>query len=52
MATKKNQDTNKDQVQDDQRSVVEQNPDLDPNAPGIDEAERNRRLEELQRKQG
>jgi hypothetical protein len=33
-------------------TVVEENPDLDPNAPGIDEVERNRRREELTRRQG
>lgn len=33
-------------------TVVQENPDLDPNAPGIDEVERNRRREELAKRQG
>lgn len=36
----------------DQQTVLEQHPDLDPNAPDIDEVERNRRREELTRLQG
>jgi len=41
----------KDQAED-TRPLVEREPDLDPNEPGIDEVERNRRREELTRRQG
>lgn len=34
------------------QTVVQENPDLDPNEPGIDEVERNRRREELAKRQG
>jgi hypothetical protein len=51
-ADERQRDAEKAREQEPAQTVIEQHPELDPNEPGIDEVERNRRREELTRLQG